>query len=109
MDFITHLPLSRGFNAVFTCVDRLTKLCHLTPCFVGPEQPTGAGETAAMFFDAVVCHYGVPEYIVHDRDPRFTSDFWKALWRLLGTRTLLSTAHHPQTDGQTERHHRSIE
>ena len=70
MDFITHLPSSGGFNAVFTCVDRLTKLVRITPCSMGDDL--SAGEVARLFFDRIVRDFGVPVSIVSDRDPRFT-------------------------------------
>ena len=58
MDFITHLPTSRGYNAIYTVVDWLTKLVCLTPCTFGDNF--GAGEVAKLFFDWVVCDFGVP-------------------------------------------------
>ena len=62
-----------------------------------------------MFFDSVVRSFGLPKVVIHDRDPRFTSNFWRSLWALMGVRVALSSAHHPQTDGQTERAHRTLE
>ena len=107
MDFITGLPPSGGYNAIFTCVDRLTKLVRLTPCTMGDDL--SAGETARLFFDRVIRDFGVPSSIVSDRDPRFTGAFWRALMGIMGTRLAFSTAFHPQSDGQTERAHRVIE
>lgn len=98
MDFITDLPESCGYNAILTIVDRFSKLVKLVPVRMGGGL-LSAGEVAKLLFDNIVCLYGVPESLVHDRDPRFTSDLWTALWKLMGTRTLFSTAHHPQTDG----------
>ena len=62
-----------------------------------------------MFFNNWVHFFGVPRYVIHDRDVRFTATFWKALWSMLGTKTLFSSAYHPQTDGQMERKNRTIE
>lgn len=75
MDFITNLPKSNGYNAIFTCVERLTKLIRITPCSMG-EGGLRATEIARLFFDNVVRHFGVPKVIVSDRDPRFTGAFW---------------------------------
>ena len=105
---MTDLPESGGFNTILTIVDRFTKLVKLVPCSMGGGQ-LGAGEVAQLFFDHVIRFFGVPSSLVHDRDPRFTGELWTALWKLMGTRTLFSTAHHPQTDGQTERTHRTLE
>ena len=62
-----------------------------------------------MFFDGIVRHYGLPDEVLHDRDPRFTAEFWTSLWKALGSRAVFSSAYHPQTDGRTERMHRTIE
>ena len=56
-----------------------------------------------MFFNNWVRFFGVPRYVINDRDVRFIAAFWKALWSMLGTKTLFSSAYHPQTDGHTER------
>ena len=64
---------------------------------------------ADLFWAHVVARFGVPTSVLHDRDPRFTSAFWRQLWERLGARVRLSTAFHPQTDGQTERAHRTVE
>ncbi|KAE8988964.1 hypothetical protein PF005_g10747 [Phytophthora fragariae] len=69
----------------------------------------GRSDTAELFLDLVFRHHGLPESIVSDRDPRFTSAFWTRLFTLLGTRLLMSTAAHPETDGQTERVNRVLE
>ena len=108
IDFVTDLPLSRGYNAFLTAVDKLTKYVVATPCTLGEGQLTAAA-TADLFFDAVVSKFGVPKSIVSDRDPRFTAALWQQLWTRLGTRLRLASAYHPQTDGQTERAHRTIE
>ena len=94
MDFITDLPLSHNCNAILVCVNRLTKFTKLIPCFMGDESLT-AEQVAHLFFHHVVRHFGIPSTVIHDRDPRFTSEFWKSLWKLLGSRAIASSAHHP--------------
>ena len=106
MDFIVHLPKTRsGFTAVLVVVDRLTKMVHLLPTF----DTASAEETAALFRDRVFCLHGMPQSIVSDRDVKFTSAFWRELHRLLGITLNMSSAYHPQTDGQTERMNRILE
>jgi hypothetical protein len=105
-DFIMALPKSAGgFDAVAVFVDRLSKRVHLSPCTTSITAP----QFAELFVEVVFKHHGVPDVIVSDRDPRFVSDFWKSLFSLLGTHLNISTAYHPQTDGQTERMNRQLE
>ncbi|KAJ9520421.1 hypothetical protein QJQ45_000182 [Haematococcus lacustris] len=73
------------------------------------NKATNQQDTARLFFDHIFKHHGLPEAIISDRDPTFTSDFWTSLFHLTGTRLLLSSAYHPQTDGQTERANRTVE
>ena len=106
MDFIVHLPKTRsGFTAILVVVDRLTKMVHFLPTV----DTATAEETAALFRDRVFCLHGMPQSIVSDRDVKFTSAFWRELHRLLGITLNMSTAYHPQTDGQTERMNRVLE
>ena len=96
MDFITNLPLSNGFDAIFVIVDRFTKMLHLLPC----HTIDSTADTALLFLRIIALH-GVPQSIVSDRDLRFTSVFWGELFKRLGTDSKLSSSCHPQTDGQT--------
>ncbi|KAE9165491.1 hypothetical protein PF005_g29580 [Phytophthora fragariae] len=80
-------------------------MVHLIPV----SDTVTAADTAAHFIDCVFRHHGLPESIVSDRDPRFTSAFWSSLFQLLGTKLSMSTAAHPKTDGQTERVNRVLE
>ena len=106
MDFITQLPRSKdGFDALFVVVDRLTKMMHLTPT----HTTATAEDTAWLFFRDIFRIHGLPKSIVSDRDAKFTSQFWQGLFRLTGTSLDMSTAYHPQSDGQTERSNRTIE
>ena len=75
LDFITGLPSDGGFNAVMVCVDKLTKLVKIVPCSTGEGELT-APVVARLFFSHIVRNYGVPRFVLHDRDPRFTSAFW---------------------------------
>jgi hypothetical protein len=106
MDLITQLPkTAKGNDAIVVMVDKLTKMVH----FAATKTAVSAPQLAQIVFNEVVRHHGVPENIISDRDTRFTSRFWKELWRLTGTKLLMSTAYHPQTDGQTERANRTLE
>ena len=107
LDLVTGLPMTAaGHDTIVVFVDRLTKMIRIVPT----QQTVTAEGTARLFFDHVFRHgHGVPSTLVSDRDPRFTSQFWQSLFKLLGTRFNMSTANHAQTDGQTERANRTIE
>ncbi|GJV54765.1 putative reverse transcriptase domain-containing protein [Tanacetum coccineum] len=99
MDFIMKLPKSsKGYDTIWVIVDRLTK----SSIFV-PMRETGLIEKLAkMYLKEVVTRHGIPVSIIYDRDPRFASNFWRSLQKALGTNLDMSTAYHPQTDGQSE-------
>ena len=106
LDLITGLPRSRsGNDAIIVFVCKLTKMVHYVAC----KTTITAVQLASLFLREVVRHHGLPEVILSDRDPRFTANFWRALWTQLGTKLAMSTAYHPQTDGQTERANRTLE
>ena len=106
MDFITQLPKTRsGFDAIVVFVDTFSKMVHLVPTKTTATAP----DTAKIFFDHVFKLHGLPKSIVSDRDAKFTSRFWQSLFKTMGTRLAMSTAFHPQTDGQTERANRTLE
>ena len=106
LDLVTELPETRsGYTAVLTFVDRLSKMVHWVPC----TKTLSAEATAHIFKDHVFRHHGLPEVIIGDRDRRWSGLFWSSVFRSLGTKVRLSTAYHPQTDGQSERANRTME
>ena len=102
---ITGLPLIEGYDAIATFVDCFTKQAHFIPC----SSKINAEQFARLYFSEIFRLHGLSRCIISDRDPLFTSVFWKDLMRQLKTKLNMSTAYHPQTDGQTERTHRTIE
>jgi hypothetical protein len=106
MDQVVALPESRdGFDAILTVTDHFTKFVHLVPC----KESDDAEVLASRLFDKVFCTFGLPIVIVSDRDPKYTSRFWHSLFKSLGTKLKISTAYHPQTDGQSERTNQTTE
>jgi transposase InsO family protein len=86
-------------------VDRFTKYAHFYPLM----HPFTAQSVASVFLDNLVKLHGVPKSIISDRDKVFTSNFWKALFSSLQVSLRMSSAYHPQTDGQTERVNQCLE
>ena len=99
MDFITELPQSNSFDCIFVVMNRLTKMAHFVPY----KKTSSSEDTAKLFLDNVYRYHSVPDDIVSDRDTQFVSKFWRSLFEILKVDTKLSSALHPQTDGQTER------
>ncbi|EGZ21589.1 hypothetical protein PHYSODRAFT_262200, partial [Phytophthora sojae] len=105
LDFVFSLPPdSLGNTGIVVFVDRFSKMVHLAAV---PAEVT-AKQTARLFADMVFKHHGMPIDIVSDRDPRFTAHLWQEVFTLLGSQLSMSTADHPQTDGQTERVNRVL-
>lgn len=107
MDFITGLPTAAGRmnDSIWLIVDRLTKVAHL----ISVQSSDKSSYLASRYIKKIVKFHGVPANIVSDRDPKFSSKFWRALQEALGTKVHMSTAFHPESDGQTERTIRTIE
>jgi hypothetical protein len=106
MDFVVGLPRApSGQDAIWVIVDRLTKSAHFIPYKINDSMQ----KMAELYIREIVRLHGVPNSIVSDRDPRFTSKFWGRLQDAMGTRLNFSTAYHPQTDDQSERTIRILE
>ena len=106
MDFAFGFPKDRhGHTGILVFVDRLSKMVHIAPC----TESIDAAGAARLFIENVFRLHGMPQRVVSDRDPRFTSDFWQSVFEQLGTTLHMSTAHHPETDGQSERAIRVVE
>ncbi|PNY00079.1 hypothetical protein L195_g023353, partial [Trifolium pratense] len=105
MDFITGLPPSHGYTVIMVVIDRFTKYSHFCPLKVDYNSKT----VAEAFMKTVVKLHGLPKSIISDRDKVFISKFWKELFSLQGTTLSMSSAYHPQTDGQSEALNKCLE
>ncbi|GJV11605.1 putative reverse transcriptase domain-containing protein [Tanacetum coccineum] len=106
MDFVTKLPKSpQGHDTIWVIVDRLTKSAIFTPM----RETDSMEKLARLYIKEVVARHGIPVSIICDRDPRFASRFWRSLQKALGTSLDMSTAYHPETDGQSERTIQTLE
>ncbi|GJR96502.1 putative reverse transcriptase domain-containing protein [Tanacetum coccineum] len=100
MDFVTKLPkIATGQDTIWVIVDRLTKFAHFLPM----REDDSMEKLTRQYLKEVVSRHGVPVSIISDRDGIFASHFWRSLHKALGTRLDMSTAYHPQTDGQSKR------
>lgn len=106
MDFVTGLPKSRRqYDSIWVIVDRMTKSAH----FLAVKMTDTAENYARLYIREIVKLHGVPLSIISDRGTQFTAQFWKSFQKGLGTKVHLSTAFHPQTDGQAERTIQTLE
>ncbi|GJZ75696.1 putative reverse transcriptase domain-containing protein [Tanacetum coccineum] len=106
MDFVTKLPkTSTGQDTIWVIIDRLTKSAHFLPM----KEIDSMEKLTRQYLKEVVSRHKVPVSIIFDRDSKFTSYFWKSLNEALGTQLDMSTAYHPQTDGQSERTIQTLE
>ena len=105
MDFIVKLPCSDSYDTILTITDTFSKASIFIPC----NETVNAEQMAKLYATHVLPHYGLPCCIISDRDPHFTSMLSRELCRALGITQNISTAYHPQTDGQSERTNQRLE
>ena len=106
MDLITDLPMVEGYDSILVVVDQgLSKGVILLPC----DKTLSSDDTAQLLLENLYKRFGLPDKIISDRGPQFASKAFVALLKLLGIKSALSTAYHPQTDGTTERVNQEIE
>ena len=106
MDFITRLPrTSKQHDSIMVVVERLTKVSHFIPLKTTHKEV----EVADIFMKEVSRLHGIPKMVVSDKDLKFTSNFWKGLFKGFITNLNFSTTYHPELDGHTERVNRVIE
>ncbi|GJV91909.1 putative reverse transcriptase domain-containing protein [Tanacetum coccineum] len=106
MDFVTKLTKTQsGNDTIWVIVDRLTKSAHFLPM----RETDTMDKLARLYLKEVVTRHGIPVSIICDRDPRFTSNLWWSFQKAMGTPLDMSTAYHPETDGQSERTIQTLE
>ncbi|PKI35902.1 hypothetical protein CRG98_043708 [Punica granatum] len=106
MNFVSGLPRTgRGHDSIWVIVDRLTKSAH----FLQAKTTFGADQLAQLFIKEIVRLHGVPASIVSDRGSYFTSKYWNSFVTALGTKLNLTTAFHPESDGQSEKTIQTLE
>ncbi|GJX41519.1 putative reverse transcriptase domain-containing protein [Tanacetum coccineum] len=106
MDFVTKLPKSsQGYDTIWVIVTSYQK----SAIFIPMKETDPLEKLARMYLKEVVTRHGIPVSIICDRDPRFASNFWRSLQKALGTSLDMSTAYHPQTDGQSKRTIQTLE
>nr|GEW39577.1 putative reverse transcriptase domain, ribonuclease H-like domain, aspartic peptidase domain protein [Tanacetum cinerariifolium] len=106
IDFVTKLPRTQSRNdTIWVIIDRLTKSAHFLPM----KETDPIDKLARLYLKEVVTRHGIPASIICNHDRRFTSNFWRAFQKAMGTRLDMSTAYHPETDGQSERTIQTLE
>ncbi|GJS30453.1 putative reverse transcriptase domain-containing protein [Tanacetum coccineum] len=97
--------IASGYDSIWVIVDRLTKSAHFLPI----KKTDSIEKLAQLYLKEIVCKHGVPTSIISDRDSLFTSRFWKSLQEAMGTQLDMSTAYHPETNGQSQRTIQTLE
>ena len=76
------------------CIEGLFGFVRVVPCYMGKEE-LSAEQVATLFFNTVVRLFGLPDEVLHNRDPHFTADFWRHLWSTMGSKAVFSSVYHP--------------
>jgi hypothetical protein len=106
MDFITKFPrTSKQHDVIMVVVHKLTKPSHFIPMKFNHKETN----VVDIYMREVACLHGIPKKIVCDRDPNFTSKFWKGLFKWFKTNLNFNTTYHLESDGKTERLNQMIE
>src|SRR6266581_1078802 len=105
MDFIIGLPVLQGYDSILTIVDRHSKVIILSSC----KATITAEQTSQLLIDNVWKCMGFPLPIISNHGPQFVAQVTQELWRKLGIKQKLSTAFHPQMDGESEQVNQEIE
>jgi hypothetical protein len=105
MDFIPELPLCDGMDDILVIVDKLTKYGIFIPCSTGNKEE----DIGRLIFKHIISHFGLPRQIISDRDPKWTGTFWESVCKQMNIKRGLTTAYHPQADGQTEVMNQTLE
>ncbi|GJP33003.1 hypothetical protein CLOM_g17581 [Closterium sp. NIES-68] len=100
LDFITS-----GHDAILIVIGKFSKMGH----FIPTHTTARTKETTQLFVRYIISQHGIPTTLISNRDPKFTSKFWRELMSLLGTKLSMSSTYHPQTDGQTKRLNQIVE
>lgn len=104
-DLIVRLPKSQGFDSILVTSDHFSKQVHFTPC----HETLSAEGAATLYIRDIFKLHGAPKQMITDRGPQFASKYLRAIYKGIGTKPSMSTAFHPQIDGQTERWNQEVE
>ncbi len=99
MDFIVKLPKSNRYDTILTIIDHD---CSKAAIFIPCNKTITAKGIVDLIIKYIFPHYGFPRQIILNRDTCFMSQFMKHFYQKMGTKQNISTAYHPQTDGQSE-------
>ena len=100
------LPQSEGYDSIMTVTDHD---CSKAVIFIPCKEAMGMEEMTELYLRNIALHYGIPEKVISDHNPRLTVELFKEICRSYDITRNMSTAYHPQTDGQSERTNQTLE